>query len=260
MSPALRVLRTPQWILRTVGALLAIAICVVASFWQYNRTDDQLAVARSAVSQLVPYDELVPTDSRSLDIGWLGHNVSVAGEVVPGARSFVRSRLSQDDEVGYLVVDGVRLDDGRVVAVLQGWVPDVESAPSLAGREVRVTGRVQPYENFYAGAPVTASDPLLTISAAGLAKQWGDHAPVDGYVTVTGTAAAPGLEVATPLVGTDPDVPFPLQNAFYSLQWLIFAGIVVFAWVRFFREDVRAERRRTADMTIVAPPGDRVSL
>ncbi len=260
MSPALRVLRTPQWILRTAGALLAIAICVVASVWQYGRTDDQLAVARSAVSQLVPYGELVPADSGTLDIASLGHNVSVVGEVVPGARSFVRSRLSAEGEVGYLVVDGVRLDDGRVVAVLQGWVPDVESAPSLAGREVRVTGRVQPYENFYASAPVTPSDPLLTISGAGLAEQWGEDAPIDGYVTVTGTPAAPGLEVATPLVGTDPDVPFPLQNAFYSLQWLIFAGIVVFAWIRFFREDVRVERERGAEVPIVAPPDDRVSL
>ena len=128
-----------------------------------------------------------------------------------GDRSLIRSRLSQSGEVGYLVVDGVALADGRVVAVLQGWVPDPESAPELAGRQIEVDGRVQPYENFYAGAPVTADDPLLTISAAGLAEQW-RQAPVDGYVTVTGPPAAAGLGGVTPLVGTDPDVPFPLAE------------------------------------------------
>ncbi len=259
MGPALRVLTTSHWIVRTVVAALAIAACAVASVWQFERTQDQLAVARAALSQLAPYAEVVPfDDSESLDIELLGRNVAVAGEVLPEARTLIRERLSTDDQVGYLVVDGVRLDDGRVVAVLQGWVPDVRSAPELAGERISVTGRLQPYENFYPQAPITATGPLLTITAAGLAAQWGDEAPVDGYVTVTGPPAAAGVGAVTPLVGTDPDVAFPLQNAFYSLQWLIFAGIIVYVWFRFFREDVQAERDRAhAD---VGASDDRVSL
>ncbi len=256
MTPGLRVLLTPAWILRTVGALLAVAVCIAAAVWQYHRTDDQLAVARAAQSQLVPYDVVVPANSDSLDIEWLGRNVAVDGEVVPGARSYVRSRLSPDGEVGYLVVDGVRIADGRTVAVLQGWVPDPAAAPRLAGERIRVTGRLQPQENFYAGAPVEPEGPLLTISDAGLATQW-PTPPDPGYVTVTGDPAAVGLSPVVPLVGTDPDVPFPLQNAFYSLQWLIFAVIVVVIWARFLRDDVRAARGTDGE---VAPEADRVSL
>lgn len=259
MGPAMRVLTSSQWIVRTVVAVVAIAACGVASVWQFERTQDQLAVARAALSQLAPYAEVVP-EGQALDIALLGRNVAVAGEVLPEARTLIRERLSQDDQVGYLVVDGVRLDDGRIVAVLQGWVPDARSVPDLAGQRISVTGRVQPYENFYAQAPIAATGPLLTITAAGLATQWGDDAPVDGYVTVTGPPAANGLGAVTPLVGTDPDVAFPLQNAFYSLQWLIFAGIIAYVWYRFFREDVRAERDKARKAADVGVGDDRVSL
>lgn len=256
MTAARRVLLTPAWILRTIGALIAIAVCIVAAVWQFHRTEDQLAVARAAQSQLTAYDLVVPAGTEELDIEWLGRNVSVQGEVVPGARSFVRSRLSPEGEEGFLVVDGLRIADGRVVAVLQGWVPRPAAAPQLAGESVEVQGRLQPQENFYPGAPVAADGPLLTITDTGLAQQW-PVVPAPGYVTVTGPPAAPGLQPVTPLVGTDPDVPFPLQNAFYSLQWLVFAVIVVIIWVRFLRDDIRTMREREA---AVAAAADRVSL
>lgn len=258
MGPVWRVLTTAPWILRTVAAVLAIAACLAAAVWQYERTQDQLAVARAALSQLAPYEEVVPTGTESLPIESLGRNVAVTGEVLP-ERTLIRSRLSREDEVGYLVVDGVRLADGRTVAVLQGWVPDVRSAPDLAGQQISVTGRVQPYENFYSEAPISESDPLITITAAGLAAQWGDRVPVDGYVTVTGAPAAAVFGAVIPLVGTDPDVAFPLQNAFYSIQWLIFAAVIAYMWFRFLREDVRAGRDQDGPAD-VGVGDDRVSL
>lgn len=259
MGPAARVLSSSQWIVRTVAAALAIAACLAAAVWQYHRTQDQLTVARAALSQLAPYAEVVPPGTQELTVDMLGRNVAVAGEVLPDARTLIRDRLSQDDQVGYLVVDGVRLDDGRIVAVLQGWTPDPRSAPVLAGEQIQVTGRVQPYENFYPQAPISDSGPLLTITAAGLAAQWGGQAPLDGYVTVTGRPAAPGLGAVTPLVGTDPDVSFPLQNAFYSLQWLIFAAVIAFMWFRFLRDDIRDARTKPPS-TDVGSSDDRVSL
>lgn len=258
MGSVWRVLTTAPWILRTIAAALAVAACVAAAVWQYERTQDQLAVARAALSQLAPYQEVIPAGAESLPVEALGRNVSVTGEVL-GVRSLIRDRLSQDDDVGLLVVDAVRLDDGRTVAVLQGWVPDARSAPDLTGRRISVTGRVQPFENFYSEAPISESGPLLTITAAGLAEQWGDVGPQDGYVTVTGEPAAREFGGVTPLVGTDPDVAFPLQNAFYSIQWLIFAAVICYMWFRFLREDVRAARRRD-DSTDVGAADDRVSL
>lgn len=243
------VLLSATWILRTVGAILVIAACIAAAVWQYHRTADQVEVAQAAASVPEDYAELVPSDG-SLDPGQLGRNVIVTGEVTD-ERTLIRDRLSPDGEVGFLVVDGVRITDGRTVAVLQGWVPGPDDAPDLVGREITVAGRLQPDENFYPDAPVASTGPLVTITSAGLGQQWGAD-PGQGYVTVTAAPAAPDYTLVAPIIGTDPDVPFPLQNAFYSLQWLIFAGAVVYVWVRFLREDLR-----TADS---APQPDRVSL
>jgi cytochrome oxidase assembly protein ShyY1 len=244
-----QVLLSPTWIMRTVGALLVIAGCIAAAVWQYHRTADQVEVAQAAASLPVDYAELVPSD-RSLDPGQLGRNVIVTG-VVTDDRTLVRDRLSPAGEVGYLVVDGVRIADDRTVAVLQGWVSRRADAPDRVGRQITVAGRLQPDENFYPDAPVAPTGPLVTITNAGLGQQWGT-APGQGYVTVTGAPGAAGFALVPPIIGTDPDVPFPLQNAFYSLQWLIFAGAVVYVWVRFLREDLR-----TADS---APEPERVSL
>ncbi|MFN8126224.1 MAG: SURF1 family protein [Candidatus Nanopelagicales bacterium] len=241
------VLLTPRWILRTVAAALLIAGCVAASVWQYHRTADQVEVAQAANSVPVGYEELV-AGGDSLDPGQLGRNVIVTGESGAG-RTFIRERLSPSGEVGYLVVDGVHLADGRVVAVLRGWVPRPEGVPESVGEPVTWAGRLQPDENFYPDAPVTDTGPLLTITHAGLAQQWGT-APAPGYVTATGPAA-PGVTPVAPVVGTDPDVPFPLQNAFYSIQWLIFAAAVGYVWFRFLREDL-AE--------VSEPTEERVSL
>ena len=76
----------------------------------------------------------------------------------------------------------------------------------------------------------------------GPGRQRPARAPGAGYVAVTGTPAATGFGPVTPLVGTDPDVPFPVQNIFYTVQWLIFAGVIVVIWGRFLREDIRAAR------------------
>lgn len=249
MSRRRQVLLSPTWIARTIAALVLIAGCIAAAVWQYHRTADQVDVAQAEASVPMAYTDLVSVDAP-LDPGQLGRNVIVTG-VVTDQRTFVRDRLSPEGRVGYLVVDGVRLADGRVVAVLQGWVPRPGQAPDLAGSDVTIAGRLQPDENFYPDAPVSPGAPLVTITRAGLTAQWGAE-PAQGYVTVT-SADLVGFALVPPIVGTDPDVPFPLQNAFYSLQWIIFAGAVIYVWARFLREDLRA----AADS---APQPDRVSL
>lgn len=257
-----RLLRTPQWLLRTALAVAAIGLCVVLSYWQYARTQDQLAVARAAVSQLVDYEAALPADADDgVPAEALGRQVRVSGTVVDGARSFVRGRTSPDGEPGFLVVDGVRLGDGRVVAVLQGWVAAPAQAPALAGRSLRLDGRLQPDENFYPAGPKTVTEPLVTITRAGLQLQWSSalagSTPAPGYVVVTGAPADPGLRTVRPVIGSDPDVSYPWQNVFYSVQWLIFAGVVVLIWFRWLRDDVRDAQ---APDEVRAAADDRVSL
>ena len=237
------VLATPRWIGYTLLAVLAITLCVVAARWQYQRAQDELAVERAAAAALDSYPQVVTADSLSVDE--LGREVDVDGVGVADARSFIRTRANEQGIAGFLVVDGVRLPDGRVVPLLQGWVPDPESAPQPAspGESVQVIGRVQPDENFYRDAPVSADQPLVTITAEGLSEQWGDDTRLaPGYVTVT--SAADGYERTSPVFGSDPDIPFPLQNALYSLQWLVFIALVIYVWVRGLRTAIARSSQR----------------
>ena len=114
-----------------------------------------------------------------------------------------------------------------------------------------MSGRVQPDENFYRDAPIGSEGPLVTITRDGLTEQWqavlvggppGPATPVLAPGYVTATTPDSGYERSAPVFGADPDVPFPLQNAFYSLQWLVFAGIVVFVWGRGLVLDTRSRR------------------
>jgi cytochrome oxidase assembly protein ShyY1 len=233
----LRTLLTPRWLGYTLLAAVAVAVCLAAAAWQYQRTQDQLAVERAAVAQEGDYSDVVTgAQTAELPLEVLGRAVRLTATPVAGARSFVRSRLGPEGQEGLLVVDGMRLPDGRVVAVLQGWVPQRDSAPALPRGPVTVTGRLQPDENFYGDAPIGVGRDLVTITRAGLTVQWAastagiaaELAP--GYVTAASPAS--GFAASPPVFGADPDVPFPLQNAFYSIQWLIFAGLVVFVWLR----------------------------
>jgi cytochrome oxidase assembly protein ShyY1 len=248
----LRVLATPRWIGYTALAVLAIVLCMVAARWQYQRAQDELAVERAAAAALASYEQVVTADALSVDE--LGREVDVAGVGVANARSFIRTRANEAGVAGFLVVDGVKLPDGRVVPLLQGWVPDQESAPKPVspGDPVQAIGRVQPDENFYRDAPITADKPLVTITAAGLTEQWGGNANLaPGYVTAT--SAATDFERSRPVFGSDPDVPFPLQNTLYSLQWLVFVALVIYVWVRGLRAAVARDAAKRE--STLAPSG-----
>ncbi len=230
----LRTLLTPRWIGYTALAVVAIGLCLLAAWWQYQRTQDQLTVERAAAAELAQYPDVVTGADLPLDV--LGREVQLDGATVPQARSFVRTRTNDAGDTGYWVVDGVRLGDGRTVPVLQGWVREPTDAPALGSTSapISVLGRVQPDENFYRDAPIAADQPLVTITAVGLAEQWSasdDIAP--GYVTAT--SPADSFDRIRPVFGANPDVPFPLQNALYSLQWIFFTGLVAYVWVRGLR-------------------------
>jgi cytochrome oxidase assembly protein ShyY1 len=247
-------LRSRRWLLRSLLAVLGIAVCVAAAVWQYHRAQDQVTVAQASVAEVVAYEAVMPAAGDSVGVDALGRQVRVTGTSVPEARSFVRSRESSSGEPGVLVVDGVRQPDGSLVAVLQGWVPDPRTAVDPPATPFEVQGRVQPDENFYPAAPVSAHDQLVTITRAGLAAQWGTDDIRAGYVTATSPSAQ--FERVAPVIGSDPDPAFPWQNAFYALQWLLFAGFVVFVWVRWVRADL-------AEAPAAAPQPqdeDRVSL
>jgi cytochrome oxidase assembly protein ShyY1 len=117
------------------------------------------------------------------------------------------------------------------VAVLRGWV-DSPSSPALAvpAGPVRLEGALQPFEDFYAEQARQPDGSLVAVSRAEIERAWG--VPVLSLVLVLARqepASEPAPE-SVPLTVQTADVPFPLQNAAYTLQWFVFAGFVWVMW------------------------------
>jgi cytochrome oxidase assembly protein ShyY1 len=137
------------------------------------------------------------------------------------------------------VLTPLELFDGSVIGVLRGWL----DSPTAAGvvppaGDVVVSGIMHPDERFYPDA-VTEPGTVVAISSARQSQSWGPGTR-SGYVMLTDTApgsddlpgsATAAPEPAAPTVQTA-DVPFPLQNFFYAVQWWIFAAFAVVVYLR----------------------------
>lgn len=262
-----RTLLSGRWLLRSAIAVIAIVLCLFAATWQWDRSQQQLEAEQAALAEPAPIGEVVSPSEPSVPIVALGRQVTVAGEYIAGAQSVVRSRLSQGGEPGFWVVNGIRTKDGTVVSALRGWSPSA-NPPAVKG-PVSLTGRLQPDENFYGDSPISKEEPLVTITQAGLRKQWEPHVDQSdqavllspGFVAVTEISPVdPDLGPLVPLIGTDPEIDYPLRNVFYSLQWLVFAGFVIVIWSKWLREDLAEARRDDEEGAVVGNGPGRVSL
>jgi cytochrome oxidase assembly protein ShyY1 len=166
--------------------------------------------------------------------------VIASGRYDRASQRYVASR-ELDGRPGVWVVAPLTLADGTVVAVLRGWVADVdEAADAPPTGEVRVDGVLQPGETFYRSAPVRPDGLLLTISDEALREVWGGDLR-SGVVVLESERPRPAAApVPVPPTVRSADVSFPLQNFFYAIQWWVFAAFAVFVWVRWLRLDVRA--------------------
>lgn len=258
----LATLRTSKWILRTALAGLFVAFCLLLASWQWQRSQDELAVERAALAEPIPVAEAVTAADSTIPLTSLGRQVVVSGEVSPDTVTLVRDRTNNAGKAGYWILAGVLTADNALVPVKLGWTAEAD-IPRIDDN-LDVTGRLQPDENFYPDAETVAGKPLLTVTKPGLAAVWAGDVPegatiTPGFVSALSVSPTqPNLEMVTPLIGTDPDVGLPLRNVLYSLQWLVLAGFAIFMWIKWFREDV--QEARAASVAEVENPPARVSL
>jgi hypothetical protein len=110
---------------------------------------------------------------------------------------------------------------------------------------VRVVGALQASQ-FYSG---TGPD-LAAISTDNLASRWGTRIR-DGYVVLrTTTPSQTGITVL-PASGIHVHRALPVwRNIAYAAQWLIFAGFVVFFWIRASRDQLKTKGEAGPDRAI----------
>lgn len=216
---------------RTIGlTLLAVvlsAACVVAGLWQGSRTRDIVDAERAAVAAPIPVLEAATVEGFPATS--VGRPVTAWGEYGDAEQLLVAPReldgRAGEWAVAPFVVDGV------TVAVLRGWV-DSATSPALATPPgpVSLQGALQPFEAFYAEQPRRPDGTLVAVSRQEIERAWGT--PVISLVLVLAQQepASTPAPAPVPLTVQTADVPFPLQNAAYTLQWFVFAGFVWVMW------------------------------
>ncbi|HET8971357.1 MAG TPA: SURF1 family protein [Candidatus Nanopelagicales bacterium] len=235
-------LLTRRWIVLTVLAVAVVVAFGFLSHWQWDRAQrEDVAAGQAADPGPVPIAELLGTEDVAAAA--YGRLVSVTGRYVPSAQRHV----ARGD--GYWVVTPLRRAGGPAVAVVRGRLAAAGTPPSPPDGEVSVVGRVEPFEGDPGVQPGDASTPtgqLPRLTAA--AVQGTLDAPVAPAWLALQTQQ-PGSEL-TPVVGpSDPqaDAGLNWQNTTYAVQWLLFAGFVLFLWQRAFRDELRARRAEASE-------------
>jgi cytochrome oxidase assembly protein ShyY1 len=209
---------------------LAVAlsvVCIVAGLWQGSRTRDILEAERAALSD--PIDVLDAASVDDFPASSVGRPVTATGAYSAADQLLVAQR-ELDGRPGDWVLAPFVVE-GTTVAVLRGWV-DSPSSPALAvpAGSVTLSGALQPFEEFYAEQARRPDGRLIAVSREEIERAWGT--PVLALVLVLRSQepASDPAPLPVPLTVQTADVPFPLQNAAYTLQWFVFAGFVWVMW------------------------------
>lgn len=149
---------------------------------------------------------------------------------------------------GFWLLQGFRTDDGAVVLVNRGYVPDERRAAEAAQApaDTRVTGLLRLSEpgGGFLRKNAPAQDRWYSRDVAAIAARQGLQ-PVAPYFIDADRAAPlprdPGVEPAWPVGGLTV-IKFPNSHLSYALTWFALALLVAFAAWRVWLE----ERRRRA--------------
>jgi cytochrome oxidase assembly protein ShyY1 len=240
-----RFLLRPRWIAFTVVVVTAIVVMINLGFWQLRRLDERRAfneaVAERFDQTAVGVDELIAPNAEVGDdelaaVEW--RPVVASGRYLPDEELHVVHR-SQGGRPGVNVVTPLLLDDGRVLIVVRGFVPqDTEVPPAPAG-EVTITGRLRRSEVRRTGALSDPSEGDLAeaqrVDIPRLAAQLpGDVVPMYIGLTDSDPPESGGLlePIAEPSLDDGPHLS-------YAVQWFMFSALAALGWLLAVRHSRR---------------------
>ncbi|WP_424214419.1 SURF1 family protein [Streptomyces sp. BI20] len=261
-----RFLLTRQWVILALIGLVLIPAMIELGFWQFHRHERRVAqnamIAANLTAKPVPMSELsAPGGEVRSDQRWRA--VTATGRYDPANEVVVRTRTSNDDEVGFMVVTPLVQDDGRVVLVNRGWIPRGDDltayppVPPAPAGEVTVTGRLKADETDSSGIKEKKGLPerqVMRINSEQQAARIGKPV-LAGYLEQTAPLPANG----TPELVSDPDHESIGPHMAYAVQWWLFAAMVPVGWVVLVRREVRDRARAAARAAATAgdgPDGD----
>lgn len=225
--------------------VLAVAACLALALWQWNRA--HVSKIQTAPTEAMQFEDLSPLRDF-LPAASVGVPTSVSGSWQPDERILMGERVADGPTmvnqtpnqeviaelvgpVGFWVVDILELADGSSLGVVRGFAQDPNQIP-LASGSVELQGVMQPSENA-PGIHLVNNIPLLTTELITANARTIAH---DGYLV--SSTAADQLDLVKPILDKPVETGLNVRNVIYTVNWLIFAGIVLFMWLRVIRDEL----------------------
>jgi cytochrome oxidase assembly protein ShyY1 len=230
--------RGPRHLAFHALTVLAVLVCLVAARWQWERAHRSEAEAVPD-TPVVALADLDPTTAYAgMRVGLVG-TFDAAGEVLVAPRA-------REGQAGAWVLTPLQPSSpagAAAVAVVRGWVPDGAPPAEPPAGPVSVVA-VLVADSRQPGAGVAGDPPTMPVVDTGALAAHAGYPVRSGWFALQAPIPA-ATDQPQPLQVTElpgADVGLNWRNASYALQWIAFAGFVLFFWVRFRRDLVRSEQ------------------
>ena len=236
-----KVALTPKWLGALVLALLAAALFAALGQWQLSRAITNVG-HKPTTAATVPLQKLTKPGEIFKD-SYIGRKVSIEPQYVQ-LLGRVANR-TQDGKTGYWQVGLAQLADGTKVVIAYDFQTSKNVFPS--GSDVpdgRLTGFYLPSEEPQPSSGQSLGAIYQSLSVEQLINSTIKPAgPVySGFVAIQDLPIkANTIKITTTPQSTEVNA----LNAFYAIEWTLFAGFAVFLWWRLVQDErlgVRAER------------------
>ncbi|MEV8564014.1 SURF1 family protein [Streptomyces sp. NPDC051322] len=246
-----RFLLTRQWVILTLISLVLMPTMIKLGFWQLHRHQHKVAqnalIARNLEARPVPVGTLT-SPGHTVPHAQYWRQVTATGTFDTADEVVVRRRTSADGTVGYHVLTPLVLDNGKVVLVNRGWIPDdgsqitLPKIPAAPQGRLTVTGRLMADQTTADSGikDVRGLPPhqVMLINSAQQAKALGKPV-LGGYIEQT----SPKPKGDTPELIPTPEHTDIGPHMAYAVQWWLFTAGVPIGWIVLVR---REKRERTA--------------
>ncbi len=221
----------------------AILVCLLAGWWQWGR-------AHRTVTDAVPDGPVVALSQLDPQTAFSGMRVRLDGtfDPDPGHQVLVSPRSSQGQPGAWVLTPLLPTGSDDVTAaagvgVVRGWVPQGQATAAPPPGPVSVVA-VLVADVRVPGASATGDPPTMAVVDTGALAELAGYPMRSGWFALQ-DLEPPGTGQPQPLAVTElpgADVGLNWRNLAYAIQWVVFAGFVVFFWTRFRRDLDRPEQ------------------
>lgn len=233
-----------RWSAWLAFVLIFTIACVALSNWQFNRRAEAVAkiqqVEQNYTQSPVLVSELASIDSFDLANEWRA--VSLSGHYLPELAVLVRNR-PLNGVPGFLQLIPFQLDDGKIVAVITGWIPtgneqdSPDEIPLPTAEPTALVGNIRAEEPGLGRDAPEAQ--IATINIAALKSKHDLPSAIYSKIYVRAQTSYSSSEL--PKILGKPQLTEG-NHLSYALQWILFALMAFAALYWAIRKELDAQR------------------